>query len=262
MRIAISKNGKKIDKIKIVETPKKFNDGILKFKEAVSELTESKKIKVAVGGIAGALNQEKTKLINSPNIQGWINKPLKKELEKATKAPVRLENDADLAGLGEAIFGAGKGKNIVAYLTISTGIGGVRIIDKKIDNGIMGFEPGNQMIFCSLDSKTKTLENCLSGTAFKKRFKKPAFEILDKKIWDEAAKNLAVGLNNTIVHWSPDIVVLGGSMMKKIGIPIDRVRSYLKKTLKIFPKCPPIKKAKLGDKGGLFGALAFLRQKQ
>lgn len=93
----------------------------------------------------------------------------------------------------------------------------------------------------------------------KKKYGKKPYEITDKKIWDETAKILAYGLNNTIVHWSPDIIVLGGSMFKKIGIPVPRVRFHLKNILKIFPELPAVEKAELGDVGGLYGALVFLK---
>jgi glucokinase len=49
-------------------------------------------------------------------------------------------------GLGEAVFGAGKGREIVVYMTISTGVGGARIVGGKIDASAMGFEPGHQII--------------------------------------------------------------------------------------------------------------------
>ncbi|MFV1917705.1 MAG: ROK family protein, partial [Patescibacteria group bacterium] len=110
------------------------------------------------------------------------------------------------------------------------------------------------------DASLGHLEAHISGAAVEKRYGKKPYEITDDKFWDELARLLAFGLNNTIVHWSPDVVVLGGSMMKKIGIPIDRVKFHLKKILKIFPELPEIKKAELGDLGGLHGALYYLKQ--
>ncbi|TAN58722.1 ROK family protein [Patescibacteria group bacterium] len=191
------------------------------------------------------------------NLRGWSKKPLAKELKKIFGAPVLLENDAGLAGLGEAVYGAGKGKKIVAYLTISTGVGGARIVDEKIDKNAFGFEPGHQIVF--LNKKFTTLENIASGTAIEKKYGKKPFEIFDAKIWDNVAKDLAYGLHNVAVLWSPDIIILGGSMMKKIGIPVERVKFHLSKILKIFPKSPLIKKSKLGDLAGLYGALARLK---
>ena len=71
---------------------------------------------------------------------------------------------------------------------------------------------------------------------------------------------MAIGLNNIIVEWSPDVVVLGGSMITgDPSISIEKTENYLKEILKIFPKLPAIRKAELGDFGGLYGALAFIK---
>jgi len=257
MRLAVSENGNKLDRVVILPTPRKFDDAMALIKKAIKELANDKKIKAVSGGIAGPLDKNKTMIFNAPNLLDWKNKPLAKELQKIFKAPVYLENDAALAGLGEAVFGAGKGKKIVAYLTISTGVGGCRIVDGKIDENSQGFEPGHQIIFS--DKNVITLENLVSGTAIEKKYGKKPYEIFDAKIWDNVAKNLAYGLHNVAVLWSPDIIILGGSMMKKIGIPVERVKLHLLKILKIFPKTPLIKKSKLGDLAGLYGALAHLK---
>ena len=257
MRLAVSENGNKLDRVVILPTLRKFNGAIALIKKAVKELANGNKIKAVSGGIAGPLDKNKTMILNAPNLRGWSKKPLAKELQKIFKAPVFLENDAALAGLGEAVFGAGKGKKIVAYLTISTGVGGCRIVDGKIDENSQGFEPGHQIIFS--DKNVITLENRVSGTAIEKKYGKKPYEIFDAKVWDNIAKNLAYGLHNVAVLWSPDIIILGGSMMKKIGIPVERVKFYLSKILKIFPKPPLIKKSKLDDLAGLYGALTRLK---
>ena len=259
MRIAVSSDGITLGDMKIVSTPQNFDEGINLFKKITEELTGSEKIKTCVGGIR-RLDPTKSMLISDFRLPDWSQKPLKQKLEEITQCTVYLENDADLAGLGEAVFGAGKNKNIVVYMTISTGVGGTRIVGGKIDKNAMGLEPGHQIIpCCNENGKIMSLENCVSGVAFKKRYQKEPYEILDKEIWDKTAESLAYGLNNTIVHWSPDIIVLGGSMMKKIGISIPRAVFYLKNINKIFPNLPLIKKAVLKDLGGIYGAMAFLR---
>lgn len=266
MRISVSRNGENFDEPKIFETPKDFNEGIELFASAAREFAGGEKIKAAAGGIAGPLDRMKTKLINSPNIKDWIGKPLKEEMQKLIDAPVFIENDAVLVALGEAVAGAGRGEEIVAYITVSTGVGGARIVDGKIDKNIYGFEPGHQIInpfgeLCSICGFAGHLESHISGTALEKHYHQKPHEITDPKIWEEEAKLLAYGLNNTIVHWSPNIVVLGGSMItKEPGISIDRVRYYLERDLSIFPELPKLVKASLGDVGGLYGALVFLRQ--
>jgi predicted NBD/HSP70 family sugar kinase len=257
-----------------IDTPKDFNAGIEEFKRIATDLSGGERIEYAGGGVAGPLDKDHSKLLNSPNLPGWIEKPLKEELEKALGASVVLQNDTAVVGLGEAHHGAGKGDEIVVYITVSTGVGGVRIVNGFIDKGRFGFEPGHQVIdmdggVCPECNVSKShpdgvghLEGYVSGTATANRFGKKAYEIdQSDPVWDELAYFLAVGLNNTIVHWSPDIVVLGGSMM--VGdpaIPLDKVMEYLKKELKIFPEHPILKKAELKDEGGLYGAMVLVDQ--
>lgn len=265
-RVAVSKNLQKFEEPRIIDTSASFDDGLELLKSVSSELSAGEKIEAVVGGIGEPLDERKTTIARATSnlhLKDWVGKPLKDELEKSFMAPVFLENDCVLVGLGEAVYGAGKGYGIVAYITISTGVGGARIVNGRPDESAMGFEPGHQIIdfngsFCISCKAPGHLEVYISGAAFEERYGKKPYEVLDEKIWDEAARILACGLNNTIVHWSPDIVVLGGSMMKKIGIPIERVRFHLANVLKIFPKLPVVEKAVLGDIGGLYGAMAYL----
>ena len=92
------------------------------------------------------------------------------------------------------------------------------------------------------------------------RFGKKAEDIRDKKIWDEMAYLTALGLINVAMFWSPDVIVVGGSLMK--SIPLSRIRYYANKHQKIFPTMPPIAKGKLGDFGGLYGAMHLLKTQQ
>jgi predicted NBD/HSP70 family sugar kinase len=172
-------------------------------------------------------------------------------------AAVYIENDAAVVGLGEANWGAGRGFEIVAYVTVSTGVGGAKIVNGKIDEHAIGFEPGKQII----DVNTgKTLEQMISGKSLAERTGKLPKEITDEGVWDTEAWILAVGLNNMIVEWSPNCVVLGGSMITgEPAIPIIKTEKYLKEILKIFPEIPTLRKAELGDFGGLYGALAYLK---
>ncbi len=263
-RIAFSSDGKSFDEPSIIPTPRAFKRGILLFRETALKLSGGRRIEAVAGGIAGPLDREKTMLVNSPHISGWIGKPLKKELQKVLKAPVYIENDAAMVGLGEATYGKGKGRRVVVYMTISTGVGGARIIDGRIDESAMGFEPGHQIIdptgtLCpECRSLPGYLERYISGSAIEKRYGKKSYEISDPGVWEEVARFLAIGLNNTIVHWSPDVVIVGGSVAGKISL--SRVRFHLRKIMKIYPKIPPIERAVLGDVGGLYGALHFLKR--
>jgi len=243
-RIAYSVDGEIFETPEVFETPKDYEHGLKFFIEKVKIITSGREIKKIVGGM-------------SRSIADWNVEKFKTDLEKEFQAQILIENDAAMVGLGEANWGAGRGFEIVAYITVSTGVGGARIVNGKIDERAIGFEPGNLI----MDINTgKTLEKMISGKALEERTGKHPKEITDKGVWDEFAKILSYGLNNIIVEWSPNVVVLGGSMITgNPAIPLDEVEKHLKEILKIFPELPIIKKAELGDFGGLYGGLAYLK---
>lgn len=267
MRLAVSREGKEVESVKTISSPQDFKEAIKKFSEVTRGISGGQKITKAAGGVAGPLDKKKGVMLSAPQLPSWAGKPLKEVLQEALKAPVFLENDVALVGFGEATYGAGKEFSLVAYYIIGSGINGVRIVDGRIDRAALGFELGHQII----DAKSKqkdgtgmqgTLELYVGGANIEKRYGVKPEEIKEPKAWNEIARWFAIGLSNTIVHWSPEVIVLGGSIMKTI--PMERVKHHLSKLLTVFPKeqHPPIKRARLGDEGGLWGALAYLRQMQ
>ncbi len=257
MRVAFSSDGESFEAPHSVLTPSSYEDGLRLFIDTAERCAGGRKIEAVCGGIAGPFTEQSRSLIGSPNLGDWIGKPLKNNLEEQLQVPIYIENDSAIVGLGEAVYGAGKGAEIVAYITVSTGVGGARIVGGRIDNKALGFEPGHQL----LDYKEAvTLEKLVSGKALEIETGRPPKEITDPQVWEDRARILAVGLHNTIVHWSPHLLVLGGSMITgNPAIPLESVERHLKETLKIFPELPTIKKAELGDFGGLWGALAYLK---
>ncbi|QQS38716.1 ROK family protein [Candidatus Woesebacteria bacterium] len=271
MRVAKSDDCIAFDEPIIVDTPENFEEGMRVFADAINGCKSEDTIKLAAGGIAGAFDKSRINLLTSPHLSGWAGKPIHETLTQIVGSRVYFQNDTTMVALGEAHAGAGRGYEIVAYITISTGVGGARIVNGKIDESTYNFEPGHQIIDadatlcpdCGCNSSVDgsgSWESLISGTAVQQRFGKSPKEITDQKIWDEIARLTAYGLNNTIVHWTPDIVVLGGGMMKTPGISVDKVKEELKNILKIYPEHPIIVKAQLGDFGGLHGSLAYLRQ--
>lgn len=246
IRMAYSDDGESFEEPRVIETPKNYEEGKKIFVELAKDLTKGREAKKFVGGM-------------SRSVAGWGYGWFKSDLENLVQAEIYLENDAAMVGLGEATYGAGRGFDIVAYVTVSTGVGGARIVGGKIDEKAVGFEPGKQII--DIDAGDR-LEDLISGKALEEKTGKSPKEITDPKVWNEHAYFLAVGLNNVIVGWSPNVVVLGGSMITgDPAIPLDKTEEYLKGLLKIFPELPAIKKAELGDFGGLWGALAYLKAK-
>jgi len=275
MRLAGSEDGETLMESVSIATPPDPADAIEQFAELAADVAGGNTLAAVAGGVAGPLNKDRSRLIQSPHLSDWVGFPLKETLRKQCGIKdVYLENDTALVGLGESVVGGGEGFEIVAYITVSTGVGGVRVVNDAIDATSIGFEPGHQIInihdFNDIDDIKEFkegnipghLEYYVSGTSMERRYDTHPKNIEDPEKWRALEHQLVVGLNNIAVMWSPDAIVLGGSMIvKKTGIDLNRVREQLDDMLSIFPKSPGIKKAELGDTGGLHGALAYIRQR-
>jgi predicted NBD/HSP70 family sugar kinase len=244
----------------IVDTPQEYEGGLDMLRTTVRDLAGAERIDAVAVGIAGTLSQDKRGTSGTPDLH-WGGKSLAGDIESLLETKVHIENDVALVGLGEAVAGAGSGASIVVYLTVSTGVNGVRIVDGSIDRSAQGFEIGGQ--YMTTDESRQTLEDMISGTAIQTRFGKKPREIeKDNPVWEVLAGVLAVGLHNTILHWSPNTVVLGGSMFNEVGISVPRVQERVQGMMKKFPVTPAIVHSSLGDIGGLHGGLELLKQRR
>lgn len=262
MRVAISRDGYTFEEPHIGRTPDTFLDGIKLFEDLVTGALGHEKAAIVAGGIAGTLLTDHSAVFHSPNLPTWNGKPLSANLFRVfSGAPVVIENDAGVVGLGEAVSGAGQGERIVMYVTVSTGVGGARIVNGVLDPSAIGFEPGRQVL--AMDTGT-TLESLVSGVAIEQRFGIKPYDLADMAKREQVSDELAYGLANSILHWSPDVVVLGGSII--VGphntLPLERIEKKLRELLPHLPQIPKLKKATLGDLGGLHGAMALVRQAQ
>ena len=260
MRIAKSDDLKTFSEPIIQETPQEYPAGIELITSTVRDIVGiGAHIDGVAIGIAGPLSADKRSVFKTPHLH-WDGRNIAEDLERTLSSKVYLENDVALVGLGEAITGAGASASIVAYITVSTGVNGVRIVDGKIDRSAEGFEIGGQ--FLSVEEPRLTLEEMVSGTAVTKAFgMKPKEIAKDNEVWEELAEILAYGIHNTIVHWSPNRVVLGGSMFNEVGISVPSVERHVKEIMVKFPVVPEIVHSALGDVGGLHGGLELLRQR-
>lgn len=243
-------------------------------------------------GIPGPLNIEEGLVYQAPNL-GWENVPISEILEEKTSIPVNLENDANAAALGEKWFGAGQGIDNLLYITISTGIGGGIIIDRKIYHGAndgageighMVIEPNGPLCGCG---NYGCLEALASGTAIS-RMGKEAVEkhqntiILElsngnldsidggiiakaakmgdevaKEIWVKAGYYLGIGLANLLNIFNPEMIILGGGVMKAGDLIMEPMQKSLKKySFENAFNSVQIRQAVLGDEVGVKGAIA------
>jgi glucokinase len=216
----------------------------------------------------GPLNPKTGVVINPPNLPGWSNIPLQAIVSEHYKLPCRVENDANAAGLAEALFGVGRGYQSVLYATLSTGIGTGIIINGRIYHGKNGAagEGGHVSIdyhspHLCICGTPGCIEALASGTGLAARGLDP--RSLDGTALDEVALQLSAWLGNLISLLDPDIIVLGGGMTE-IGQPLfDRLRRWTPtRTINQFAAETPIVPAKFAKNVGILGAASVVLSEQ
>lgn len=267
-RVAVSFDGLTLAAQEKYDTPASPEEGVETLVAVSQRLLGdiSEPLSGVAGGIRGRLSEDGRSLQQDAVLAAWEDFPLAERLEAAFAVPVSLANDTALAGLGEAVFGAGKGFDFVVYHTVSTGVGGVKIEHGAIDEASVGFEPGHQILDIDRtilgEDITPTLENLVSGRAIEERMGVKPYEIdQDDVLWDTLAQYMGQGLRNSILYWSPEVIVLGGSMiLGDPNIPLENIRKHTVAALDGFTDAPYIALAGLGDDGALYGGIAQIKQ--
>ena len=184
------------------------------------------------------------------------------EVGEALGCPVYVDNDANVAGLAEAVLGAGREYRIVSGFTLGTGIGFFTVMNGHVYHGRMDVEGGHQMLdpngpLCGCGAHG-CLEAYASATAIQARTGKQPEEIDDPAFWDEMAGYLAWGIVNINVLLCPDAVVLAGGMVKRGEMLMAPLRRKVAAMCKILP-APPILVAELAAQAGVYGAIVLAR---
>lgn len=230
----------------------------------------------------GPLDLINGKILTPPNLKGqWHNLKVAEELSKLINKPVYLENDANLAGLAEAVVGEGKDYNYVQFFTVSTGLGAGFVINKEIYHGAHGF--GNEVANCVMMKDGPSygsiipggIEAISSGTAITSRAVKAGLDVkhagevndlakagneVAKQIMDDAKEYLANFIGVVYGYADPEIVILGGSVALKIDDFVEEVEALAKERVyEIMKPYVKVRKSTLNEDSGLIGAayLAF-----
>jgi predicted NBD/HSP70 family sugar kinase len=252
-RVGIVRNGKLGDIVKM-ETDTSAA-GFARFLGILQELTKGINIRHVVGGMPGQLEGDDGNLTLAPHLPQWLGLPVMARMQKLFDCPVNILNDVELCGLGESHYGAGAKDVVMAYFTISTGVNAVRIVQGHIDNSISRYEIG-KLIVESRNGVDETLEELTGGAALTLRKGLPPKLIRDPEVWKLEEYELARGLYDVLLAWTPELVIFGGSMMRDIDLA--SVARELKKLPPVLSTIPRLGYSKLGDLGGLYGAMAWL----
>lgn len=222
-------------------------------------------------GIPGPIDTINGTIIVSTNLPKLVGYPLASEMSKHFNKPVFMDNDVKVAALGEAVLGAGKGYPIVYYVTISTGIGGALVVDKKVISGQNGHagEVGNICVDRSREKynilNVGAVENEASGTAITRIGKEifgdsiahagDVFALARQgdaqalKIVDDMAYDLAM-MFSTIAHVvDPHVFVVGGGVMQAKDVFFAKMEAYYRDMIHVGMQSVIFQEAQLQEPG-------------
>ncbi len=282
---AITKEGEILHRVKIATEVSKGKESvianILKIIETIREKTKGFKLSAIGMGIPGIIFFDKGIVAQSPNFPDWIDFNLRERLSKDLALPFYIDNDANLAAVGEGWLGAGKEFNSFCMLTLGTGVGGGIVLNKEIWRGEYGMagELGHITIYpdghpCNCGNRG-CLEQYASATGIvRMALEKSQISNLKSQITADSlyqlAKNgdrysleifqkmgriLGIGIADLINILNIELFILGGGVADSwdyfIKHTLDEVR---KRIYRITGEKVKVVKAELGDDAGILGA--------
>jgi glucokinase len=213
---------------------------------------------------------------NADTLPSWQDHSLVEDLQ-SLGVPVIVENDADAAALGEYTWGVGQGSARFLYVTISTGIGSGTILDHRLYRGVDGSHPevGHAVVdpngppcYCGA---TGCWEMLASGTALAAWYNSRKVgsglsarqvcalaeqgDLLAQSAVQHEADYLGLGLSNLVNYFVPDVIALGGGVIKSWPLFKERVQQVVAQNTHMVPsEKVRILPARLGDDAALLGA--------
>ncbi|MGA7905995.1 MAG: ROK family protein [Candidatus Sulfotelmatobacter sp.] len=212
----------------------------------------------------------------------WKGQNPVEDLAKSFQVTVAMENDADAAALGEAGWGAGKNKKRLIYVTVGTGIGTGFIVDGQLYRGVnyshpeIGhhvIDPSGPLCLCGFHGCWESLAAGPAMTAWlekeapanyahrgdlsAKRICELAVagDKLAKRAVDRESHYLGLGLANLVTLFTPDAIVLGGSVMNSANLFLEGIRRIIRESCRFVPFDKTVLTlASLGESANLIGA--------
>lgn len=274
MVCAIGDETGKIYEQKIIET--KEPDVTLK---AIIEYFKDKEIDALGIGCFGPIDLDKSSptygyITSTPKL-GWADCNVVGTIQKEMKVPIGFDTDVNSSVLGEVTFGQARNKKCVVYLTVGTGIGAGICIEGKLLHGMLHPEAGHIMLRQREDDTyagkcpfhRTCIEGLASGPALEERWGKKPTELADvDRVWDLEAYYIAQALATYILVLSPDMIILGGGVMKQERL-FPMIRNYVKEMLGGYIKTAEMEDlehyivpASLEEKQGIMGCLELARR--
>ena len=229
----------------------------------------------AVVGLPGGIDYVRGRLLWAPHLPGqWTDALSREKLSARLGLPVDIANDADLAAVGEATFGAGAQGTDVAFLTISTGIGAGVVNSGRLLRARRSLaEVGHTVIDWRAwqEGRPSTLEELGSGSGVARRASESALAAVDAReveaaaragddkaseILQDAIAACAAGVASLVLSFYPDTVVIGGGLGRREDF-FGPLRDMVMARPEHYPDDLVIVPSALGDDAGLAGAAAW-----
>lgn len=219
------------------------------------------RVRSLAAGFGGEIESSTGRTLNSVQVPGWEDFPLRGWLEETFSMPAEVLNDTVSGGFSELYLGRGKEAGNVFYTNIGSGIGGAFFIDRVYYDGV-GYGAayfGNTYIpdWQSPEPGAMTrVEEICSGLGIERRLRRPGYVPAGSRIMemcggdpagiscrmledagragdpfaleevDRIARSYSIGLSNVLTLMSPELVIIGGGVAKMGGLLLDRVREY------------------------------------
>lgn len=234
-------------------TPKSSDEYLKTLKTTLKDLFKNQKVDAIV--IATPGNVKNGVVVWGGGNITWQNFNLASKLSGVLgKVPIFLENDANMAGLGETRF-LKKTPSQSLYVTISTGIGTGIITDGYINQALRNSEAGHALI--EFDGIVQEWEDFASGRAILAAYGKYARDIKNKQIWNQIADRISRGFLAVIPILQPDVIIIGGSIGTYFDNYKDRLLALLKEKLPPHIPCPQFKQAKYPELAVIYGCYYY-----
>lgn len=280
----VDDKGKVLSRMESPTDPNRYSDGIELIAHMLRRTAQRAAGQITGIGIGstGPVDPMRGEFGDVDFLPGWRGKSPVKDLAQIFSVQVALENDADAAALAEAGWGAGRNRTRLIYVTVGTGIGGGIVLDGKLYRGVDGAHPeiGHHVIDPAGPQCTCGFRGCWESLAagpamvgWLQHNAPPAYQHRDgitaKRICELAreadkiavqaveteAYYLGLGLANLINLFTPDAIVLSGSVMKSADLLMGRMRDVIRKGCRFVPADKTeLALASLGDDTNLIGA--------
>jgi len=214
-------------------------------------------------GFGGPVDFDAQRVARSTHVEGWSDFDFPAHLEKLLGFRPRLDNDANLGALGEAVYGAGRGFRPLFYMTLSTGIGGGLVVDQDSvyrgadsyagEIGHLTIRPDGPQCLCGSNG---CFERMCCGLWLERDYGRGAEELLrDPGFVETYVVNLAFGLKAAIMLLNPARIVIGGGIAKAGDALFQPLRAELRRQITAWSRARiDVQPAALGDDSVLYGA--------